>query len=191
MITARILRLLLIAPLLCAPLESPADELATQDYKQAALVPGVRAENIGKPIQIRSIEAIATVAAVRLIASDGKSHPGARLSFSNHGQKADLYIAAAEVTQLREEFVGFENWSAADLNCEAISICVQGVARCSPSHSGPKALCPSTYSTPQGERGVLVSTTNGSFRFPTTQASAFVAALDASIEQMTAFTEQN
>ena len=180
----RLYGLLLIAPILCASIQSEAGDLPTQNYQQAALRPGVNVEAISKPIQIRSVESIATVSAVRLVTSDGESHPGARLSIDNASQAEDLYIGASDATQLREEFASFAKWRDEDLKCEAMSICVQGVARCSPSQGVRQAICPSAYSTPQGQRGVIISTADASFRFPSTQTSTFVAALDASLEQI-------
>jgi hypothetical protein len=175
---------LLIALLLCATAESQAGDPSTQNYKQAALRPGVSAESLGKPIQIQTSEASATIVAVRLITSDRQPHPGSRFVLTNASNAEDLFINANDATRLREEFASLAKWREADLECEAISICVQGVARCSPSQGRRQAICPSMYSTPQGERGVIIFTSDGTFRFPATQASTFAAALDASLEQM-------
>ncbi len=175
---------LFIAPLLCAPLQSQAGDPSTQNYRQAAMRPGVSAEFLGKPTQIKSSEAFATVAPVRLVTSDEQPRYGSRLSLTNAGHTEDLFIDVTDAERLREDFASFANWREADLKCEATTICVQGVARCSPSQGARQAICPSMYSTPQGERGVIISTADASFRFPSTRPSAFVTALDASLEQI-------
>ena len=184
--SARFCALLPMLHLLSTSWLSAAGDLSTQNFNQAALRAGIRAENIGKPMQVRSDESIATVLAVRLVATDGTSHLGARLSLDDRGQVEDLYLPEDDVARLREEFAHFASWREADLQCDAITLCVQGVARCSPSEGTRQPVCPSMYSTPQGERGIIISTKERSFRFPSAHTSAFVAALDASLEQITA-----
>ena len=176
--------LLLIAPLVCASLQSQAGDPSPQNYQQATLRPGVSENTIGKPIRIESSESTATISTVLLLTSDAQPHPGTRVVLSGTSGANDLYIDANDAAHLREEFASFARWRDEDLECEAISVCVQGVERCSPSQSVRQAICPSTYSTTEGERGVIISTAIGSFRFPSAKTSAFVNALDASLEQM-------
>jgi hypothetical protein len=175
---------MLIASLLCASLQSQAGDASTQNYQQAALRPGVSEDTIGKPIRIESSESSATISTVLLLTSDAQPHPGTRVVIRGASGADDLYIDVNDAAQLREDFASFANWREADLKCEAIAICVQGVERCSPSMPDPNAICPATYSTPEGERGVIISTAIGSFRFPSAKTSTFVDALDASLEQI-------
>lgn len=175
--------LLLIAPLLCASLQSQAGDPSPQNCQQAAQRPGVSEDPSGKPIRIESSESTATISTVLLLTSD-VPHPGARVVLRGVSGADDLSIDVNDAAQLREDFASFANWRDEELKCEAISICVQGVARCSPSRLDPNAICPATYSTPDGERGVIISTAIGSFRFPSAKPSSFVDALDASLEQM-------
>jgi hypothetical protein len=149
-----------------------------------ALARGTTTEAVGTPADIQGHDSTATIAAVNLFTSDAQHRQGVRMSLKNADHEQDLIIDASEATLLREEFASFDKWQEPALQCEAISLCVQGVARCSPSQSVRQAVCPSTYSTPEGERGVLISTAHSSFRFPSTQASTFVDALDAAIREI-------
>ena len=148
-----------------------------------ALDAGADTRAVGTQALVESRESIAQIAAV-LLRSHGEHHRGVRVSLKNPSQVDELYIDVGEAAQLRDEFGSFEKWLERTPTCQAISLCVEGVARCRPSQTVRQAYCPSAYSTPQGERGVFLSTPRHSFRFPSTEPSAFVHAIDAAIAEL-------
>lgn len=148
-----------------------------------ALDAGADTRVVGTQGLVESPESIARIAAV-LLSSHGKQHRGVRVSLKNSSQVDQFYIDVGEAAQLRDEFGGFEKWLEHAPTCDATKLCVEGVARCRPSQTARQAYCPSAYSTPQGERGVFLSTPRHSFRFPSTEPSAFVDSIDAAIAEL-------
>jgi hypothetical protein len=149
-----------------------------------ALDSGAETRVVGTQALVESRESIAQIAAVLVLSSDGEHHRGVRVSLKNSSQADQLYIDVGEAAQLRDEFGSFDKWHERTPTCEAINLCVEGVARCRPSQSLRQAYCPSAYSTSRGERGVLLSTPRHSFRFPSTEPSAFVHAIDVAIAEL-------
>jgi hypothetical protein len=145
---------------------------------------GTEPRVVGSQTRLESRESIAEIAAVIVRSSSGEHHRGIRVSLKNSSQVDQLYIDVGEAAQLRDEFASFDKRETLAPTCEAINPCVEGVSRCRPSQSLRQAYCPSVYSTPQGERGIFLSTSRYSFRFPSTQPSAFVAALEAAIAEL-------
>ena len=148
-----------------------------------ALDAGADTRAVGTQALVESRESIAQIAAV-LLSSHGEHHRGVRVSLKDPRQADQLYIDVREAAQLRDEFGSFKRWLERTPTCEAISLCVESVARCRPSQAERQAYCPSAYSTPQGEHGVFLSTPRHSFRFPSTEPSAFVHAIDAAIAEL-------
>jgi hypothetical protein len=141
--------------------------------------PGAEIRTIGTQTSVRSRDSNAEIEAVEVRTADGKRQCGLRITLQNVGQSEVVHLAVDEAAQLREEFAGFNASYSSGSRCEAINMCVEGVARCRPSQAVRQAYCPSVYSTPQGERGVYLSGSRGVFRFPLTPASQFVSAIES------------
>jgi hypothetical protein len=157
---------------------------ASTGLSAVASAPTAEVIVMGRPSQIESDDAIAEIAPVQVMNSGGESLRGVRVSLKSQGQADQLYLDVSQVSQLREEFVGFEAWPEGLSTCEAINVCVFGVARCRPSQDVPQAFCPSLYLTSAGDRGVLLAAAGHSFRFPSTHVSVFVSAIDASLAEL-------
>lgn len=147
------------------------------------LSPGAEIRTIGAQISVGSRASNAQIAAVEVRTSDGKRQCGLRIALENSGKVDLVYLAVKEAAQLRAEFAGFDASYSSSSRCEAISMCVEGVARCRPSQTVRQAYCPSVYATAQGERGVYLSSPRSAFRFPLTPASQFVSAIDAAMAE--------
>jgi hypothetical protein len=148
-----------------------------------ALAAGADTRVVGAQAAVESRDSIAEITSI-LVNSHGEHHRGVRVSLKDSSQVEELYIDVGEAAQLRDEFGTFERWVDGTRPCEATTLCVEGVARCRPSQTLPQAYCPSAYATPQGEHGVFLSTPRHSFRFPSTEPSAFVRWIDAAIAEL-------
>ena len=137
---------------------------------------------LGNSAPITSSESTAEIAVVELISVDDLHQLGLRVAFQTDGQVDTVYLDASEASQLRNEFADFESWHDRGKPCEAVKQCVHGIARCRPTQDVRQAICPGLYSTPDGERGVIVSTARHSFRFPATRPATFVSAIDNAID---------
>jgi hypothetical protein len=135
----------------------------------------------GSPISIESEESNASLTVVEVLAADGHEARGVRLSLQNASQEDELYLDSNQLAQVLDEFVGLKQWYERNETCGAQKRCVHGIARCRPSQTVRQAFCPGFYSTPDGERGVLVSTPRNSFLFPSVEPSVFASAISATI----------
>lgn len=144
-----------------------------------ALSPGAEIRTIGADASVGSRDSNAQIAAVEVRTANGKRQCGLRIALESSGRLELVYLAIKEAAQLREEFAGLDASYSSSSHCEAINMCVEGVARCRPSQTVRQAYCPSAYSTPQGEHGVYLSSHRTAFRFPLTPASQFVSAIDS------------
>lgn len=125
------------------------------------------------PRLIESEDSSVRFTVVEVLAGDVKKARGVRLSLQNASRDDSVYLDANQMAQLRDEFVGLDRWYQRNQTCEAQKRCVQGIARCRPSQPIRQAICPGFYSTPNGARGVLVSTLRDSFLFPSVGPSEF------------------
>jgi hypothetical protein len=144
-----------------------------------AVSPGAKIRAIGIQVLVKSHDSNAEIAAVEVQTADGKHQCGLQITLKDAGHSEQIYLAMQEAAQLRDEFAGFDAYYSSNSRCEAISMCVEGVARCRPSQTVRQAYCPSVYSTPQGEHGVYFSASRSAFRFPATPASQFVSAIES------------
>lgn len=108
------------------------------------------------------------VAAVEMIDQQGEVLRGAIVSLSSPDSTDKLYLGETELQLVQDELAELAAIleSEGNTECEAINICVMGIARCRPSQSVIQAYCPGIYSTPSSKTGFALATPRQSFRFP-------------------------
>lgn len=135
----------------------------------------------GRSITIKSNESSAEVTLIEIATANGEAVIGVMLKLQSPDQEDALYLDPDQADQIREEFVDLARWYKRNEKCGAQRQCVHGIARCRPSQTIQQAFCPGFFSTPGGERGVIVSTPHGSFRFPSVEPAKFANAIESTI----------
>ena len=133
------------------------------------------------PRSIESEGSKASFTVVEVLTADGKQARGVRLSLQSASQEDELYLHSNQLAQLRDELARLNRRYQRNEKCGAQKRCVHGIARCRPSQVVRQAFCPGFYSTPDGERGVLVTTPLNTFLFPSVEPSVFASVTSASI----------
>ena len=152
---------------------------------------GVEIVKIGNPGRIESSNSTAEISAIEVVAYGGDRQRGAKLVLESPEQSDWIYMDVDEISQLRDEFVNFDSWYETGMQCEAISMCIFGVARCRPSQAELQAYCPAVYSTPDGKLGLWLSTPRGSFQFPSLRTDVIIDAINKVIHDLSERERQN
>lgn len=163
-----------------------ADERSVPDPTELATqmqAPSITIEVRDSAARIESEDARADFSGVTVWFPDGRVARGVRVSLADVNRLDDLYLDYEQLAQLRDELSDNNAWFDRNEACEAQYQCVHGVARCRPSQPVRQAFCPGFYTTPDGERGVILSTLRGAFRFPSVSPAEFAAAAEAAINE--------
>ncbi len=126
----------------------------------------VRQEVLG---EIETTDARASVSAIEIETPGGEKERGVKISLENSISTDRIYVTDNQVTNLREELKELDFASQFDGECQAKHRCIYGIARCRPSQTVSQAYCPSRYSTPKSEKGLILSTPRYSFLFPSVE----------------------
>ncbi len=129
--------------------------------------------------EIKSADARAAIAAIEVEGSDGERVRGVKITLENSMSADHIYITDSLLSNLRDELEELEFTSQFDGECQAKNSCIHGIARCRPSQTERQAYCPGRYSTPNSEKGLVLSTPRHSFLFPSVET----AQLDALISE--------
>jgi hypothetical protein len=136
----------------------------------------VWSEALGK---IESADASATVSAIEVAGPDGERVRGVKVFLENSASTDQIYLTDSLLSDFRDALQELEFTSQFDGECQARYRCIHGIARCRPSQPERQAYCPARYSTPDGEKGLILSTPRHSYLFP----SVGPAQLDALISE--------
>ena len=116
--------------------------------------------------EIESVDARATISVIAVEGYDGKRVRGMKLMLEDSMMTDQIYLPESLLSNLRDELEQLEDWHQVDRKCEAKELCIHGIARCRPSRTVSQAYCPSRYSKPNSEEGLILSTPHHMFMFP-------------------------
>lgn len=141
----------------------------------------VEVSDVAPTHALSSEETRATLTAIAAKGQGGDTIRGAQLSLVDDAAHGVLYLDYAQLVRFRDEYADMTRWYERQTPCGATVRCVQGVARCRPSNTIPQAWCPGFFTTPDGERGALIGTPNGTFEFPGVSPAELAALADEAL----------
>ena len=129
--------------------------------------------------EIESADASAAISTIEIRGPGGERVRGVKISLEDSGASDEIYITETLLSDFRDELQKLQFTGRSDRECRARYRCIHGIARCRPSQTERQAYCPGRYSTPNSEKGIILSTPRRSFSFP----SVDIARLDALISE--------